>query len=45
MTILFIVNDPPYGAERVYNALRLAASRPARGHWYAQFACFSACAG
>ena len=24
MKILFIVNDPPYGTERVYNALRLA---------------------
>ncbi len=24
MRILFIINDPPYGAERVYNALRLA---------------------
>jgi len=24
MTILFIVNDPPYGSERIYNALRLA---------------------
>jgi uncharacterized protein involved in oxidation of intracellular sulfur len=24
MNILFIVNDPPYGTERVYNALRLA---------------------
>ena len=24
MTSLFIVNDPPYGTERVYNALRLA---------------------
>ena len=23
---LFILNDPPYGTERVYNALRLAAS-------------------
>jgi uncharacterized protein involved in oxidation of intracellular sulfur len=22
--VLFIVNDPPYGTERVYNALRLA---------------------
>lgn len=22
--ILFIINDPPYGTERVYNALRLA---------------------
>ena len=24
MTTLFILNDPPYGTERVYNALRLA---------------------
>jgi uncharacterized protein involved in oxidation of intracellular sulfur len=24
MTTLFIINDPPYGTERVYNALRLA---------------------
>jgi uncharacterized protein involved in oxidation of intracellular sulfur len=24
MKILFIINDPPYGTERVYNALRLA---------------------
>jgi len=24
MKILFIVNDPPYGTERAYNALRLA---------------------
>lgn len=24
MKILFILNDPPYGAERCYNALRLA---------------------
>jgi uncharacterized protein involved in oxidation of intracellular sulfur len=24
MKALFIVNDPPYGAERIYNALRLA---------------------
>lgn len=24
MKTLFIVNDPPYGSERVYNALRLA---------------------
>jgi uncharacterized protein involved in oxidation of intracellular sulfur len=24
MNILLIVNDPPYGTERVYNALRLA---------------------
>jgi len=25
-SILFIVNDPPYGTERAYNALRLAGS-------------------
>jgi uncharacterized protein involved in oxidation of intracellular sulfur len=24
MTTLFIINDPPYGTERAYNALRLA---------------------
>jgi uncharacterized protein involved in oxidation of intracellular sulfur len=24
MKALFIINDPPYGSERVYNALRLA---------------------
>ena len=24
MRLLFILNDPPYGSERVYNALRLA---------------------
>jgi uncharacterized protein involved in oxidation of intracellular sulfur len=24
MKILFIINDPPYGTERLYNALRLA---------------------
>ncbi|MDX1439940.1 MAG: DsrE family protein [Rubricoccaceae bacterium] len=24
MRILFVVNDPPYGTEKVYNALRLA---------------------
>ena len=24
MKMLFIINDPPYGTERVYNALRLA---------------------
>jgi uncharacterized protein involved in oxidation of intracellular sulfur len=24
LKVLFIVNDPPYGTERVYNALRLA---------------------
>lgn len=25
-TVLFILNDPPYGTERSYNALRLAGS-------------------
>ena len=24
MKVLFVINDPPYGTERVYNALRLA---------------------
>ena len=24
MKVLFIINDPPYGTERIYNALRLA---------------------
>ncbi len=24
MKVLFIINDPPYGTERAYNALRLA---------------------
>ncbi|HLB04615.1 MAG TPA: DsrE family protein [Gaiellaceae bacterium] len=26
MTVLVLVNDPPYGTERCYNALRLAGS-------------------
>lgn len=26
MTVLFVVNDPPYGTERAYNALRLAGA-------------------
>ena len=26
MKTLFIINDPPYGTERIYNALRLAHS-------------------
>lgn len=26
MKILFIINDPPYGTERCYNALRLAGA-------------------
>jgi uncharacterized protein involved in oxidation of intracellular sulfur len=29
---LFILNDPPYGSERGYNALRLAASLATREH-------------
>lgn len=28
MNILILVNDPPYGTERVYNALRLAGALP-----------------
>ena len=24
MNVLFVINDPPYGSERIYNALRLA---------------------
>lgn len=31
MNILVIVNDPPYGTERVYNALRLAGALPKAG--------------
>lgn len=30
MRTLFILNDPPYGSERCYNALRLAASLATR---------------
>lgn len=34
MTTLFILNDPPYGTERVYNGLRLATNlqRLDQGH-------------
>jgi uncharacterized protein involved in oxidation of intracellular sulfur len=35
MNSLFIINDPPYGTERVYNALRLAhalGKREPSGH-------------
>ena len=28
MNVLFILNDPPYGSERCYNALRLANALP-----------------
>lgn len=31
MKTLFIINDPPYGTERVYNALRLAHALQKRG--------------
>jgi uncharacterized protein involved in oxidation of intracellular sulfur len=31
MKSLFIVNDPPYGTERVYNALRLAQALLKKG--------------
>jgi hypothetical protein len=30
MTTLFILNDPPYGTERCYNALRLAGALAGR---------------
>ena len=30
MSILFIINDPPYGSEKAYNALRLIMSLQAR---------------
>lgn len=32
MRVLFILNDPPYGTERSYNALRLATALAKRGH-------------
>jgi len=31
MTTLIIINDPPYGTERAYNALRLAGALAGRG--------------
>jgi uncharacterized protein involved in oxidation of intracellular sulfur len=31
MKTLFILNDPPYGSERSYNALRLAGALSSRG--------------
>jgi uncharacterized protein involved in oxidation of intracellular sulfur len=31
MSVLFILNDPPYGTERVYNGLRLANALPKAG--------------
>lgn len=31
-SILFVVNDAPYGNERAYNALRLAESRSQLPH-------------
>ena len=36
-TTLFILNDPPYGSERSYNALRLA-DRLTRAEGLAQWA-------
>ncbi|RYV52737.1 DsrE/DsrF/TusD sulfur relay family protein [Pengzhenrongella frigida] len=30
--VLFVLHDPPYGTERVYNALRWAAQMVAGGH-------------
>jgi len=32
MNTLLILNDPPYGSERSYNALRLASSLLAKGY-------------
>jgi uncharacterized protein involved in oxidation of intracellular sulfur len=32
MKTLFIINDPPYGTERLYNGLRLAHSLIKNGH-------------
>lgn len=32
MRSLFIINDPPYGTERVYNALRLAHALQKKEH-------------
>lgn len=32
MKTLFIINDPPYGTERLYNGLRLAQSLIKNGH-------------
>lgn len=32
MNYLFILNDPPYGTERSYNALRLARNLLAKNH-------------
>ena len=31
MSVLLILNDPPYGTERVYNGLRLANALPKAG--------------
>ena len=31
MSVLFILNDPPYGTERIYNGLRLANALPKAG--------------
>lgn len=31
VSVLFILNDPPYGTERVYNGLRLANALPKAG--------------
>ena len=31
-TVLFILNDPPYGTERTFNGLRVAGALAKRGH-------------
>ncbi len=32
MKTLFIINDPPYGTERLYNGLRLAHAAAVKQH-------------
>ena len=39
-TILFILNDPPYGTERSYNALRLARNTLKKGEGQASVKVF-----
>ena len=38
MKVLFILNDPPYGTERVYNALRLQRRRPTKSWFFKEAA-------
>ena len=43
MKYLFILNDPPYGTERSYNALRLAKNWPAAAEAIADPPCRARC--